>query len=216
MNDALPHHAFVPVKASTDIRVILVGAQGSVMEAVEYALSQQPGLHVTLINSPEQAVQMIAVRGPVDVVLFDYSSFPTGGLDALQMLIEANGRGIAVIGHLASQVVHLVTELGAVSYLPTTMNFKSFVNTMRFVAAGDVFLPKEYLFIESKISGPELTLREYKVLLLLCAGRTDREISSLHNIPVTTVKMINKSIFLKLGAKTRTQAAVAAKRKRIC
>jgi two-component system, NarL family, nitrate/nitrite response regulator NarL len=216
MNDALPQSAFASATAATDISVILVGAQGSVLEAIDCALSRQPGLQVTLTHAPEQAGQMISRRGPFDVVLLDYSAFPNGGLDALQMLIEANGRGVAILGHLSRPVVDLVIGLGTVSYLPTTMSLKSFVNTIRFVAAGEVFLPRDCLVRQGAESKPGLTLREYKVLLLLSTGRSDLDIGALINIPVSTVKMINKSIFFKLGVKNRTQAALVAHRDRLC
>lgn len=55
-----------------------------------------------------------------------------------------------------------------------------------------------------------LTRRELEVLALIARGVNNKEISSLLNITIPTVKNHVMSIFRKMGAQNRVQAAVGA------
>ena len=54
----------------------------------------------------------------------------------------------------------------------------------------------------------ELTGREHEVLKLIRSGYSNNEISAKLKINLNTVKTHSKSIFSKLGVKSRTQAAI--------
>jgi DNA-binding NarL/FixJ family response regulator len=60
-------------------------------------------------------------------------------------------------------------------------------------------------------NGGTLTRRELDVLLLLAAGRTDREIAEALFISPRTVMAHVRHIFAKLGVRTRKAAAVVAR-----
>jgi DNA-binding NarL/FixJ family response regulator len=62
----------------------------------------------------------------------------------------------------------------------------------------------------------ELTPREREVVVLMCRGLTNKEIARALGIRVGTVKSHVDSIFWKLGARSRTQAAMAAVRRGYC
>lgn len=61
------------------------------------------------------------------------------------------------------------------------------------------------MFYENK---HRLTAREQEVYQLLCKGYQDREIGELLKLSVETVKKHNKSVYLKLGVRNRTEAVV--------
>jgi LuxR family maltose regulon positive regulatory protein len=58
---------------------------------------------------------------------------------------------------------------------------------------------------------PALTGQERRVLALLAAGHTDREIAMALGVSVNTIRSHNKSIFGKFGVRSRTQAAARAR-----
>jgi DNA-binding NarL/FixJ family response regulator len=62
------------------------------------------------------------------------------------------------------------------------------------------------------ISPPVLSPRETEVLTLMSEGLRNREIAQSLFISEVTVKAHVRSIFGKLGVRTRTEAAIAAKR----
>ena len=53
-----------------------------------------------------------------------------------------------------------------------------------------------------------LSEREKEVYGLLCKGLLDREIGNVLNISLETIKKHNKNIYLKLGARNRTEAVL--------
>ena len=56
-----------------------------------------------------------------------------------------------------------------------------------------------------------LTTREWDVLQLIAAGRSDREIAKELTLALETVKWYNKQIYRKLGVRNRTEAAAYVK-----
>lgn len=85
------------------------------------------------------------------------------------------------------------------------------------LSSGDAFLPPNYNTpIENQDSEnriiENLTTRETEVLELLVEGESNKRIANLLNISEHTVKFHIASIFGKLGATTRTEAAMIAVR----
>lgn len=56
-------------------------------------------------------------------------------------------------------------------------------------------------------SGHGLSAREQEVLALLCTGATNREIAAALHVGLETVKKHARSLYRKLGARNRTEAA---------
>ncbi|MHC4145199.1 MAG: response regulator transcription factor [Planctomycetota bacterium] len=60
-----------------------------------------------------------------------------------------------------------------------------------------------------------ITNREYEVLALIAQGLSNREIADKLFVSLNTVKSHSSNLFLKLDARSRTQAVVRAKEHRI-
>ncbi|MBC8293449.1 MAG: helix-turn-helix transcriptional regulator [Proteobacteria bacterium] len=69
-------------------------------------------------------------------------------------------------------------------------------------ATGEAFV------YDPRLAPPNLTVREKKVLSLVCEGLSNTEIASLLGISAETVKSELKRIFRKIGVSNRVQAAV--------
>ena len=59
---------------------------------------------------------------------------------------------------------------------------------------------------------PPLTAREAGVLRLIAAGRTDKQIAQEFNVATSTVRTFAERCFVKLGVRSRVEAAIAAAR----
>jgi two-component system NarL family response regulator len=85
---------------------------------------------------------------------------------------------------------------------------------VRKVAQGEALVsPKIASMLTESLSHPELSNREFQVLRLLAAGKSNKEIGTALLITEHTVKAHVKSILIKLDAMGRTEAiAIATKR----
>jgi two-component system NarL family response regulator len=73
-----------------------------------------------------------------------------------------------------------------------------------------VLPPKVAERLAARSRRPELSARETEVLHLLLKGSSNKEIGSALFIAEDTVKAHLKTLFVKLGVKDRTEAAISA------
>lgn len=107
-------------------------------------------------------------------------------------------------------------EMGAAGFLPKTLPAKSLVNAVRFMAMGEQYAPIDFMTAaeDEKAVNPlaeKLTERELQVLEKLCEGMSNKEIARALGIQEPTVKLHMKTLYRKIGASNRTQAAMIAK-----
>jgi DNA-binding NarL/FixJ family response regulator len=124
------------------------------------------------------------------------------------------------------KVVRRAIELGAAGYIPKTADPKTIAAALRLVATGAVYVPAE-VFIDvgrqaavsrggavMQVSSNlyNLTVGEIRVLRLVCAGFTNKDIASHLSISVGTVKQHLHRVYDKFGASTRSEAIIMAVR----
>lgn len=68
---------------------------------------------------------------------------------------------------------------------------------------------------EQQPAHEQLTAREMEVLLLIAAGKSNKEVADELCIGIKTVKFHVTNIFTKLGVEDRTQAAIYAYKNRL-
>lgn len=122
-----------------------------------------------------------------------------------------------------------VLRAGAVAYLPRSMSRDLFVESLDLVVAGKVVIEAELLAQllnppgATAVSEPislepprfqsitnRLSDREAEVLQCLVRGDSNKHIGRRFDIAETTVKVHIRSVFRKIGASNRTQAAIWA------
>ncbi len=95
------------------------------------------------------------------------------------------------------------------------MTAKSLVNAVRFMIAGETFVPASVLADAGEVPETEFTKqlsqREKQVLSGLCHGRSNKEIARELDLQEVTIKLHVRTLCKKLNAKNRTQAALIAK-----
>lgn len=164
-----------------------------------------------------EALTRIRTQGRYDLVLLDYRMPGMSGLDGLCQALEENGdASVALIsGDASPDIAQRAVEAGAIGFLPKTMGAKSLVNAIRFMAAGETFVPHD--FLQSTQDDPahplaeKLSPRELDVLSGLCRSLSNKEIAREIGVQEVTVKLHVKTLCRKLGARNRTQAALIGK-----
>jgi DNA-binding NarL/FixJ family response regulator len=129
---------------------------------------------------------------------------------------------VILTGYDNPDLIFRALKAGAVGYLLKNSQPKDILETLRKVAAGEIFLNPELAskFLREFQRDQELeevrrlvqtlTPREEEVLSLVATGATNREISQRLFISELTVKMHLASIFRKLQVNDRTKAAILA------
>ena len=126
------------------------------------------------------------------------------------------GQRVALIsGEATRQVAEDALEAGAAGFVPKSLPAKSLVNAVKFMAMGEQYAPIDFMTaVEEETNNPladKLTNRELQVLKGLTEGKSNKEIARDLAIQEPTVKLHMKTLYRKVGASNRTQAALIAR-----
>ena len=140
------------------------------------------------------------------------------GLEGLKKAKEANEPWpVAVMSGTAPKAIaQEALDAGAIGFLPKTMAASSMINAIRFMSAGETFVPVSFMTAEEPEAETNplakgLSPRELEVLSGLCRGLANKEIARELDLQEVTIKLHVKTLCRKLDAKNRTHAAILAK-----
>jgi two-component system nitrate/nitrite response regulator NarL len=197
------------------IRVLIADDHQLVRDLVSLHLTAQGGTTVRTAETLGDALNAVEEEGAFDVVLLDLAMPGMNGLKGLTDMIEANKDKPVLLfsGQAQRETVEKALELGAAGFVPKNMPAKSLMNAIRFVVAGETFLPASYLSEASTaavVAETGLSPKEIVVLRGIRAGLMNKEIASQMKMSEVTIKMYVRSICTKLNARNRTHAAMLA------
>ena len=137
---------------------------------------------------------------------------PASGCAIFCATIAAIMSGIA-----PREVAEEALAIGAAGFLPKTLPAKSLVNAVRFMAMGEQYAPIDFMTAAADAApvnalAERLSARELQVLRGLCEGKANKEIARDLGIQEPTVKLHVKTLYRKIDAHNRTQAAMIAKK----
>jgi two-component system nitrate/nitrite response regulator NarL len=200
-----------------NLHVLIVADDPLARAGLATLLTDQPGCTVTgqVPGETDLATALAAYRP--DVVVWDLGWDPDSALERLADLGEA---GPPVVALLPDETYTSdARTAGARGFLLREVTAESLVTALMAVAQGlmvldpalaDTLTPARDLAPEPLIE--ELTPRELEVLRLLAEGLPNKAIAHRLGISEHTVKFHVNAIMSKLGAQSRTEAAVRATR----
>jgi DNA-binding NarL/FixJ family response regulator/signal transduction histidine kinase len=148
-----------------------------------------------------------------DVTIVDLRLPDTPGIEVIKALRAIDGWANIVVLSNFDGMDHLrrATEAGAAAYLTKDASGQELIEAIDAVIAGMTYFPQSFAKrLDSQPVLGELTARERDVLEQLVLGLSNRDIGLRLGIAEKTVRAHMGSIFSKLGASDRTQAAVIA------
>lgn len=145
-------------------------------------------------------------------------------LEMVRRLREVSAGKIVVFGEAMSvALIREVMEMGAKGFIPKSLDLALVRGALRMIVAGGRYVPDMLLtaLSEPKINArrdehlapyQRLTPRQREVLAEIGKGGSNREIAAALQISVATVKLHVNAVLKTLGARNRTEAALAMQR----
>jgi len=167
---------------------------------------------VAQAGTGEEALELFRRNKP-DVTLMDLRLPGIGGVEAIAAMrtTRPDARFIVVTTYDGDEDIHRALEAGAQGYIIKGMPYQTLVEAIHRVHFGKRFLPPPVAnALASRMPDSDLSPREMEVLLLLVAGRSNKEIAQTLDITEATVKSHVSTILMRLGVDDRTQAVVTA------
>jgi DNA-binding NarL/FixJ family response regulator len=213
IGSAQANHAGRPVS----MRILLADDHGMVRETISAYLTSEGRAAVVAVSDYFEAMKALEQKGTFDLVLLDFSMPGMNGLQGLtDALAKYPEQPIAIVsGTAPNKVAQEALDAGAIGFLPKTMGAKSLVNAVRFMIAGESFVPPSVMAVgeaaEETAFAKQFSQREKEVLTGLCKGHSNKEIARDLDLQEVTIKLHVRTLCKKLNAKNRTQAALIAK-----
>jgi DNA-binding NarL/FixJ family response regulator len=190
---------------------------------LETALKQwYPALHVFTANDIEDSKNCLTSYPDIDLMLLDRTLAGTDGLQHLAELQEMSPKlRIAIIsGWESNTYIQEAINAGAVGFIPKRFDAESIAKAIRRLLTVGLYIPDDLFDSQpDQYTANQLlfTPQQYRTLLLLDYGLSNREIAQQLDVSEGAIKQYVYAICKKLGVKNRLQAVrVARMRGIIC
>ncbi|WP_147126672.1 response regulator transcription factor [Shimia ponticola] len=199
------------------MKILIADDHDLVRDTLAAFLGREKDFEIDTASDLADALDKINAKPRYHLVLLDYSMPGMNGLEGLAKAKEANEPWpVAIMSGIAPKAIaQEALDAGAIGFLPKTMAANSMINAIRFMSAGETFVPVQFMTAEEPEETNELAKglspRELEVLSGLCRGLANKEIARELDLQEVTIKLHVKTLCRKLDAKNRTQAAMIAK-----
>jgi len=200
------------------IRIALVDDSELVRLGLRTLLENQPGFVIVGEAGSARAARELLVAQHADVVLLDIRLPDSSGLDVCRYL-QVYAPETRVVFLTSSSDGHTVDEAiraGAHGYLLKEIDAAALLRAIHTVAAGGSALDQAVTSrVFALVKAPAvrsaletLTIRETRILALVAAGQSNKEIADSLGLAEKTIKNNLSTVFEKLQVNSRAHAAV--------
>lgn len=209
------------IGAEPALTIIIADDHPLVREALGQALRQaMTGVVVVGASDLDGARRALDEAESVDLLILDLDM---PGMDGFAGLVAVRASHPAVPVAIVSStresaVMRRAIEFGAAAFVPKSAALETIASALQSVLDGEVWLPPD---IDGSPAAPgpddfasraaELTPQQLRVLTLLSKGKLNKQIAHELSVGEATVKAHVTAILKKLGVRSRTQAAIAAR-----
>ncbi|WP_436399176.1 response regulator transcription factor [Roseobacter sp. S98] len=199
------------------MRVLIADDHELVLDTLVAYVEATGGIEVETAPDFPSARKKIEEGRPFDLVLLDLNMPGMNGLEGLETAISMDGanRVALITGEGSRDLAEKALAAGAAGFVPKTLPAKSLVNAIRFMAMGEQYVPAGFMSAADPENehplAKKLTQREMQVLRGLTEGKSNKEIARDLDLSEPTIKLHVKTLYRKVGASNRTQAALTAK-----
>lgn len=125
------------------ISVLIADDHRLLAETLEAYLLADGGFTVDRAETFDEALVAISNSGGYDVVLLDLEMPGMLHFSGIRQVITANNRGKVTVfsGRAGEEVALRAIEIGGAGFLPKSLSVSAFAAVIRFIAAGETYLP---------------------------------------------------------------------------
>lgn len=199
------------------MRILIADDHDLLRDTLVLFLENSSDIETRTAATLDGALDLIADEPPFDLVLLDFNMPGMNGLSGLERALAAGGgqRVALISGEATREIAEKALAAGAAGFVPKTLPAKSLVNAVRFMAMGEQYAPIDFMTAEAEtVANPladRLSQRELQVLKGLTEGKSNKEIARDLDLSEPTIKLHVKTLYRKVGAANRTQAALIAR-----
>lgn len=199
------------------MRVLIADDHDLLRDTLVLFLQAHGDIETSTAADLSAACKLIETEDRFDLILLDLNMPGMNGLEGLKKTIAMNGgqRVALLSGEATREIAERALEAGAAGFVPKTLPAKSMINAVKFMAMGEQYAPIDFMTaVDETPSHPladKLTPRELQVLKGLTEGKSNKEIARDLDITEPTIKLHMKTLYRKVGAANRTQAALIAR-----
>ena len=200
------------------MQILIADDHDLLRETLSMFLASEGSIDTALASTLDAALDLIQSEEKFDLIMLDYNMPGMAGLNGLKRAMEASGGSpVALMSGIASRsVAEEALSFGAAGFVPKTLAAKTLVNAVRFMAMGEKYAPIDFMTADDPTVAPnplaqKLSRRELQVLEGLSKGKSNKEIARDLDLQEPTIKLHVKTLYRKIGAANRTQAALIAK-----
>jgi two-component system NarL family response regulator len=198
------------------LRLVLADDHALLREGLSLILSTVADMTVVgEAATGEEAFESFLKHDP-DVLILDLQMPGKGGVNTVERLLKRRpGAKILILtAYETEEDIYRTMHAGAIGYVLKDAPPDELFGAIRAIASGQRYLSRTAgAKLAGRIGAPALTERELSVLKAIAAGQANKEIADALSISEGTVKSHVNKIMQKLGALSRTDAAMVGLRK---
>jgi len=204
------------------MKIMIVDDHPLIQRALKHVLGELDAAIETIQAYDATSTFDALARPPVpDLLLLDLT---LPGMDGFRLLAELRRRWPALPLLVLSathdrDTVDRALDLGAMGFIPKTVNARVLKDALKLVLAGGIYVPTDVgagELLEPRSTKPEqlgLTLRQSDVLRLLVQGKPNKLICRDLRLSEGTVKVHVSAILRAFNVHTRTQVVIELARR---
>ena len=206
------------------LRIIVADDHPLFREALQQALGNLfESVSFVEADSFDSLQGVTADNEDADLILLDLDMPGAHGFSALAWLRTQYPALPVMIVSAASdpRVMRRSVEFGASGFIPKSSTLATIAEAVKAILAGEVWLPEvARTWDDDSLSQDQdlarriasLTPQQFRVLMMLADGLLNKQIAAELEVSEATIKAHVTAIFRKMDVRSRTQAAVAARR----
>jgi len=197
------------MEARKPVRLAVGQFEDLVARGLRALVDEDVNIELVADEVPHEQIERIIAREAPDVTLLNFGSLRSPNDVRALHALHPETRLLVLANRPSPSECNQMLAFGATACLSKETQARDILNAIHLASRGLHVLPKTAReFGMTRMPGPELlTPREADVLELLQQGRSNAEIAVALHVGIETVRTHARSIYRKLGVRTRRDLA---------